>query len=115
MIDKVCFADKAAYSDSKYLAKGTIPDKILKDRAYDNAINSKYFGYQRRFLSMLYKFFDKKIGSGTTSKRKSNLKEVLAQELHKSLIEKSKRKKVYTRFKDNIWAAYLAEMGSLFS
>ena len=31
------------------------------------------------------------------------------------MIEKFKRGKVYPRFKDNIWAAYLAEMGSLSS
>ena len=31
---KACFAHDAAYSDSKDLAKRTISDKILKDRAY---------------------------------------------------------------------------------
>ena len=36
--------------------------------------------------------------------------EKLAEELHKWLIKKFKRKKVYARFKDNIWAAHLAEM-----
>ena len=30
-------------------------------------------------------------------------------------MRKSKRRKVYARFKDNIWAADLTEMGSLFS
>ena len=33
-LDKACFAHDAAYSDSKDLAKRTISDKILKDRAY---------------------------------------------------------------------------------
>ena len=33
-LDKVCFACDVAYSDSKDLAKKTILDKILKDRAY---------------------------------------------------------------------------------
>ena len=32
-LDKACFAHDAAYSDSKDLAKRTISDKILKDRA----------------------------------------------------------------------------------
>ena len=45
VLDKACFADDAAYSDSKDLAKRTISDKILKDRAYDIAINCKYNGY----------------------------------------------------------------------
>ena len=33
-LDKACFADDAAYSDSKDLAERTISDKILKYRAY---------------------------------------------------------------------------------
>ena len=39
----------------------------------------------------------------------------LAEELHKPVIKKFKRRKVYARFKDNIWAADLAEMESLSS
>ena len=42
-----------------------------------------------------------------------NVNEVLAQELHKPLIKKCKGKEGYSRFKDNIWAADLPEMGSL--
>ena len=57
----------------------------------------------------MYKFIDKKVGSSI------NVNELLAQELHKPLIKKFKRIKVYSRFKDNIWAADLAEMGSLFT
>ena len=44
-----------------------------------------------------------------------NLNEMLAQEFHKAKIRKIKRGKVYSRFKNNISAAYLAEMGSLSS
>ena len=58
---------------------------------------------------MVCKFFDKKTGSGI------NLKEQLAEVLHQPVIKKFKRRKVYARFKDNIWPADLAEMGSLFS
>ena len=39
----------------------------------------------------------------------------LDQELHKRIIKNFKRRKVYVKFKDNIWAANLAEMGPLFS
>ena len=40
----------------------------------------------------------------------------LAAELHKSVIKKfKKKKKVYARFKDNIWPGDLADMGSLSS
>ena len=59
-LGKVCFAHNAAYSDSKDLAKRTISDNILKDRAYKIARNPKYDGYQRRLASMIYEFFNKK-------------------------------------------------------
>ena len=42
----------------------------------------------------------------------ATVNEDLAQELHKPVIKKFKRRKVYARFKDNIWVADLAEMGS---
>ena len=42
---------------------------------------------------MIYTFFDKKTGSGVTSKIRSTVNEVLAQELRKPLIQKFKRKK----------------------
>ena len=42
-----------------------------------------------------------------------SVNEELAEELHKSVIKKFKRRKVFRRFKDNIWAADLAEMESL--
>ena len=53
--------------------------------------------------------FDNKTGSGI------NLNEQLAEELHKPVIKKFKRRKVYVRFKDNIWASDLGEMESLSS
>ena len=40
-----------------------------------------------------------------------SVNEKLAEELHKSIIKEFKKISVYERFKDNIWAAYLAEMG----
>ena len=45
-LDKGCFAHNAAYSDNKNLAKRTISDKIMKDRAYEIARNRGYDGYQ---------------------------------------------------------------------
>ena len=32
-LDKACFSHDVAYSDSKYLAKRTISDKILRDNS----------------------------------------------------------------------------------
>ena len=66
---------------------------------------------------MVYTFFDKKTkGSGvTTLANKSAIKSTpqykhLADELHKPIIRKFRKRKVYSAFKDNIWAADLADM-----
>ena len=56
---------------------------------------------------MVYTFFYKKTGSGVS------VNEQLAEEIHKLVIQIFKRRKVYVRFKYNIWAADLAKMGSL--
>ena len=58
---------------------------------------------------MVYKFFDKKIRSG------ARVNEELAQELRKPVIRKFQKRRVYARFKNNIWAADLAEKGSISS
>ena len=58
---------------------------------------------------MVYKFFDKKTGSGIS------VNEQLAEKLHKPVTKKYKIRKVYARFKDSIMAADLAEMESLSS
>ena len=44
-----------------------------------------------------------------------DLNEVVAQTIHKPVIKKLKRRKLYSRFKDNIYAADLTELGSLSS
>ena len=44
-----------------------------------------------------------------------SVNEQLAKELHKPVIKEFKRRKVYVRFKDYIWAADLAEMESVSS
>ena len=50
-----------------------------------------------------------------TNKAEVSVNEHLVEELHKPVIKKFKKRKVYARFKDNIWAADLAEMESLSS
>ena len=40
------------------LAKKTVSDKVLKERAYEVAINSKYDEYQRELANMVYTFFN---------------------------------------------------------
>ena len=82
---------------------------------YNIACNPEYDGYQRGLASMVYKFFDKKsIGSGTakpSSLERSSLK--LADTLHKPVIKKFSKRKVYSQFKDNLWGVDLADMQSL--
>ena len=57
---------------------------------------------------MAYKFFDKKsMVSGIASSS------MLANELHKPVIKKFEKRKVYSQFKDNIWGVDLADMQSL--
>ena len=107
-LDKACFTHDAAYSDSKDLTKRTVADKILKDRAFNIAKDQKYDGCQRGLASMVYKFFDKKSeGSGVKLIPQN---EQLANELHKPIIRKFEKKKVYLAFKDNIWGVDLADM-----
>ena len=112
-LDKACFQHDSAYSDSKDLIKKTQSDKILRDKAFNIAKNPKYDGYQRGLVSMIYKFFDKKSrGSGINKENKENFfkNSKLANKLHKPVIRKFKKRKVYSSFKDNIWDADLADM-----
>ena len=48
------------------------------------------------------------LGSGGISSLKEN--QQLADELHKPIIKKFKRRKVYSSFKANIWRVDLADM-----
>ena len=116
-LDKACFQHDMAYGDFKDLAKRTAADKVLKNKAFNIAKDPKYDGYQRGLAFMVYKFFDKKTkGSGvTTPANKSAIKSIpqneqLADELHKPIIGKFKKRRVYSAFKDSIWAVDLAGM-----
>ena len=107
-LDKVCFQHDSAYADHKDLINKTEADKVLRDKADDIASNPKYDVYQRGLGSMVYKFFDKKsMGSAIASSS------ILADELHKPIIKKFEKRKVYSQFKDIIWGVDLADMQSL--
>ena len=118
-LDKACFQHDSAYADHKDLINRTKSDKVLRDKAYDIASNPEYDGYQRGLASMVYKFFDKKsMGSGIkkdtadpSTLARSSL--ILADELHKTVLRKFNKRKVYSQFKDNIWGVDLADMQSL--
>ena len=115
-LDKACFQHDSAYADHKDLINRTEADKVLRDKAYDIASNPKYDGYQRGLASMVYKFFDKKSMVSGFKKLKNMTKSnssILADELHKPIIKKFNKRKVYSQFKDNIWGVDLADMQSL--
>ena len=74
---------------------------------------------------MVYNFFDSKVASpdkksmGSGTAKPSSLERVakssplILAELHKPVIKKFNKKKVYSQFKDNIWGVDLANMQSL--
>ena len=115
-LDKACFQHDMAYGKTKDLVKRTQSNNVLKDKRFKIASNPKYDGYQRGLASMVFKFFDKKSASLNKSKgsgisNKPN--DQLADELHKPIIKKFKKRKVYSFFRDNIWGLDLADMQSL--
>ena len=74
---------------------------------FEIASDLKYDGYQRGLASVVYKFFDKKSSrSGVATKPNYHL----ANKLHRQIIRKFKRIKVYPSFRDNIWSVDLADM-----
>ena len=84
-----------AYGNFKVLKRRTFFDKVLGDKEFNIAKNSKYDGYQRGLASMVYKFFDKRSkGSGTVNNNNNNNDNnnkqnvQLADELHKTIIKR---------------------------
>ena len=108
------------YGTFKDLKRRTASDDILRYKAFNNDENPKYDGYQRGLASLVYKFFDKKSASlpdksvsgscVANNEIKQSLK--LAKELHKELhiIRESKKRKVYSGFRDNIWGTDLTDV-----
>ena len=109
-LDKACFQHDMAYGKTKDLVKKTQSDKVLKDKSFKIASDPKYDGYKRGLASMVYKYYDKK-SSGSGMVNEPNYE--LANELHKPIIRKLKKRKIHLSFKDNIWGDDLADMQSL--
>ena len=96
-----------AYSKSKDLKKRTQSYKVLRDKAFKIASDPKYDGYQRGLASMVYRFLDKKpsgngVDTSLANKSATEPNYQLENELHRQIIRKCKRKKVYSSFRDNI-------------
>ena len=84
------------YGKSKDLVKRTQSDKVLTDKAFKIASDPKYDGCQRALASMFYNFFDKKSKESGIVTNESNCQ--LANQLHKPVIKKFKKRKVYSSF-----------------
>ena len=82
-----------AYGKTKDLVKRTQSDKVLKDKTFKIVSGPNYNGYQSGLASMVYKFFDKK-SSGNGIANEPNYQ--LANELHKPIIRKFKKRKFYS-------------------
>ena len=96
-LDKACLQHEMAYGKSKDLVKRTQSYNVLKDKAFKVARDPKHDGYQRGLASMVYKFFDKRPASLNKSSghRIANGPNYqLANELHKTIIKKLKKRKV---------------------
>ena len=77
----------------------------MRYKAFKTASDPKYDGYQRGLASMIYKFFVKKTASPNKSSGSGYSNEPnyqLEYELHKQIIQKSKKRKAYSSFRDNI-------------
>ena len=101
-LDKACFQHDMAYGKTKDLVKRTQSDQVLKYKAFKIVSNPKYDGYQRGLASVV--FFDKKSASLNNSKESGIAASLanksanepnyqLANELHKPIIKKLKKKK----------------------
>ena len=109
-LDKACFQHDMAYGGFKDIARRTASGKVLRDKAFNIAENPNYDGYQRELASMVYNFFDKRLAVRGVGNNEIKQHLQLAEELHKPIIRKIKKIKVYSGFRDNIWGADLADM-----
>ena len=91
-LNKACFQHDMAYGKAKDLVQRTQSDKFLREKAFKISSDPKYDGYQRGLASMVYNFFDKK-SSGSGIINEANYQ--LANELHKPIIRKLKKKSIF--------------------
>ena len=78
----------------------------MRDKVFNITKNPKYDGYQRDLASILNKFFDQKT-FGSAIKIENMSDQQLAEELHKPIIRKFKKRKLHSNFIGNIWVLIL--------
>ena len=106
-LDKGYFQHDMAHGKYKDLSQRTQTVKVLRDKSFRIASNPKSDGYQRGLALMVFNFFGKR---SKVSGIKSMPNQQLANKLHKPMIRKFKRRKVYLSFKDYIWGMDLGDM-----
>ena len=114
-----------SYGDFKDIARRTAADNILRGRPFNIAKNSKYDGNKCGLASMVYILFDKKTSGGAamlaqweTLARRNKSAAIYenmpnnewAEEWHKRIIRKVKKRKVRTPFSDHIWSVDLTDI-----
>ena len=67
---------------------------VLRDKAFNITKDPKDDGYERALAPMVYTLFDKN-SKGSSTKNEIKQNEQLAEELHKPIIRKFKKRKVY--------------------
>ena len=90
------FQHGMSYGKYKDLAKRTELDKVLRDKAFKIASNSKYDGYQKGLVSMVFRIFDK---ISTDSGVRPMSSQQLADELHNQLLENFNKEEFIPRLK----------------
>ena len=79
----------------------------MRGKSFKIASVPKYYGCQGGLAAMFYNFLNKNSsGSGIANEPYYHL----ANELHKPIIRKFKKRKVYSSFRDNIFGVDLADM-----
>ena len=81
-----------AYGKSKVLVKRAKSEKVLRNKAFEIPRHPKYDGHETEQALMLYKVFGKNsCESGVATEPYYQL----ANELHRQIIKKPKKRKVY--------------------
>ena len=72
----------------------------MRDKMFNVAKNPKYDWYQRGLALLVYKYFDKKNSNTNKGTKTNSENKELAEELHKPIIRKFKKLKVYSSLID---------------
>ena len=89
-----------AYGDFKDLAKRTASDKMLRDKAFNIAKNTKHYGFFQWFINFLKK-------SASCSANRNELNKITISWRTKQInYQKIWKRKVHSSFKDNIWGCW---------